>query len=113
MSQTYPDSRDLMPPWIVTKPSHRVVTIAVANTEYSLTFPEGTKRFAMKVRGGLSTDTIRIAFESGKVATPTDPYGSFPANVEKYETDMNLFGELTIYFACSAGGKVVEFEIWQ
>lgn len=83
------------------------VTMANANTEYSQALPSDTRRFSIKTRDGTA---FRLAFETGKVATPTAPYLTIPANSEYYEDDLRTGG--TLYFACGTAGKVVEIIAW-
>jgi len=83
------------------------VTMANANTEYSQALPATTRRFSIKNRNGTA---FRVAFATGKVATPTEPYLTIPANSEYYEDDLRA--DLTLYFACASAGKTVEIIAW-
>jgi hypothetical protein len=84
------------------------VTMTLADTEYSQELPLGTSRFSCKTRDGTA---FRVAFETGKVATPTQPYGTVPPNWEYYETDLRA--SATLYFACGVAGKIVEITVWR
>jgi len=87
------------------------VTITNANTEYTYTIPDDTKKIAFSIQDGVSTDNYRIAYITGKVATPTAPYLKYNSDIEYSETNINLAGT-TLYFAHSAGTKVAQIICW-
>jgi hypothetical protein len=87
------------------------VTMTNANTEYSQVLPDNCKAFAVSVQGAASTDNFRLAFVTGKVATPTAPYLKYPGDAEYGKEGVNLVGK-TVYAACSAAGKVLQIEAW-
>jgi len=91
-----------------TKPTIYNVTMTLADTEYSQALPAKTKKFTIHTRDGTA---FRLAYETGKVATPTEPYFSIPASAIKSED--NLTTAVTLYFACAAAAKVIEIEAWQ
>jgi len=84
------------------------VTMTNANTEYSQALPANTKKFRIHLRDWTG---FRLAYETGKVATPTDPYETIPDGAEKYEEELNLASH-TLYFASAAAGKTAEIEAW-
>ena len=84
------------------------VTMTNANTEYSQALPSNTKKFSIASQDGTA---FRIAFVTGKVATPTAPYKTVQANTEYYE-DMINPSSLTLFFACGSSGKIVEIIAW-
>ena len=84
------------------------VTMTNADTEYSQALPADCKKFLIHTRDGTA---FRIAFVTGKVAGPTAPYFTVPTN-GIYNEDGIQPATLTIYFACAAGGKVVEIIAW-
>ena len=84
------------------------VTLTNADTEYSQALPAGTKAFAFRCRSAVD---VRFAFETGKVATPTDPYRTLPSGQEYYKEAVNLTGKI-LYLASSTAGVVVEIEAW-
>jgi len=90
-----------------TTPTIYNVTMTLADTEYSQALPSQTKKVTIHTRDGTA---FRLAYETGKVAAPTEPYFTVPANASKSED--NLTTSVTIYFACAAGGKVIEIEAW-
>lgn len=93
------------------RPAIYNVAITDGNTEYSQALPSLTKKFLMHCRDGTA---FRIAFETGKVATPTEPYFSVPTNQAYYE-DFLEAASLTLYFACAGGAginKSMEIIAW-
>lgn len=84
-----------------------VVTLTNADTEYSYTMPADTRKFTIQAR---ESADVRIAFESGKVATSTDPYLTLKAGNVWWEDHID--SETTIYFASSSAGTHVEILIW-
>ncbi len=84
------------------------VTLALANTEYSQVLPRGTKRFTISERNG---NAFRLAFATGLVATPTEPYGTVLSNVTYWEQDLYLVG-MTVYLAAPVLGRVIEIMVW-
>lgn len=84
------------------------VALVVANTEYSQALPAGVRAYGFQARTNVE---IRWAKEAGKVGTPTESYGTVKAgHGEKME---NLVGAaVTLYFASSTAGTVVEVQAW-
>ena len=83
------------------------VTMTLADTEYSQALPANTKKFLIHTRDGT---TFRIAFVTGKVATPTEPYFTIAANDAYYEDGIKATP--TLYFGCASAGKIVEIIAW-
>jgi hypothetical protein len=83
------------------------VTMTNANAQYSQALPSDTRRFSIKTRDGTA---FRLAYVTGKVAPPTDPYLTIPANMEYSEDDLRA--NITLYFACGTAGKIVEIVAW-
>jgi len=83
------------------------VTMTSANTEYSQALPANTKKFLVHTRDGTA---FRLAFVTGKVAAPTEPYFTIDG-VPYWEDHINP-ALLTLYFACASAGKVVEIIAW-
>lgn len=90
------------------RPAVKNLHMTVANTEYSYQFPKGVKKFTLHCRDGTA---FRLAFETGKVALPTEPYFTVLANVAYNEDNLDV-EELHIYFACAAATKVIEIIAW-
>lgn len=84
------------------------VIITNANTEYSQALPRGTKKFTVKERGG---NPFRLAFATGLVATPTNPYFTVNANQVYWEDHLYLVDK-TLYLAAPAGNRVIEIICW-
>jgi len=84
------------------------VTVTTANTEYSQILPANTKKFSIHLR---DYTAFRLAYVTGKVATPVAPYLTIPVGSEKAE-ELIQPASLTLYFAAPAGTKVAEIECW-
>ncbi len=83
------------------------VVLTVANTEYSPVLPADTKAVAISVQDGLTTENYRVAFVTGKVATPTAPYIKRYCDAELSIDGLDLTTK-TIYFACSGTARVAQ-----
>jgi hypothetical protein len=94
-----------------TTPAIYNVELTTADTEYSQALPAGTKKFSVSVQSGDGTGTFRFAFATGKVATPTAPYGIRKDDAEYYEDGVNLTGA-TLYLAHSAGSVTAQIIAW-
>ena len=87
------------------------VAITNGSAEYSQALPANTKKFMIHTRDGTA---FRVAFVTGRVATPTEPYFSVLANQNYYE-DFIEPASLTLYFACAGGAginKSAEIVVW-
>ena len=94
---------------VATTPILYNITMTVADTEYSQLLPDDTKKVEFRCRDiGFST---RYAYETGKVATPTVPYGILAPGETKTVEGLNLTTK-TLYFACGTGTKVMQIEVW-
>lgn len=89
------------------------VTMTNANTEYSQVISATANLVVLSVQDGVSTDNFRLSNITGKVATPTAPYLKYAANVSYNIANCDFPAETTLYFACSAAGKVMQIEIWE
>ena len=89
-------------------PNQYTITITNADTEYSQALPENTKALEFKCRTAVAT---RFAFETGKVATPTDPYMTLPANATYFKDDL-VMSSTTLYVAAASGTLKVEVIAW-
>lgn len=100
-----------MPPIVVDTPTITNTTMTNANTEYSFTIPAGTVRFSIKCQDGTA---FRLAFATGKVATPTAPYLTILANGAYNDPGDIQIGssDLTVYVGCGSAGKVIECVTW-
>lgn len=94
---------------LATTPTIYNVTMTNADTEYSQALPAGTKILEFRcLDPGFAT---RYAYATGKVATPTAPYGYLGAGEVKTVEGLNLSSK-TLYFACASAGKIMEIECW-
>lgn len=91
-----------------TKPFSFNLTLTDADTEYSQLLPSGVKELRFRCR---SSNSIRYAFITGKVATPTAPYFTLPAGSDYFSDSDDLTGTI-LYFASSTSGVIVELEAW-
>lgn len=91
-------------------PSLNSVTCTSADTEYPGSILRGAKQVA--VRTNHETAVIRLAFESGNVATPSEPYINIPSGSEYFVTDISTTSVQTWYFASDTAGAVVTIEVW-
>lgn len=82
------------------------LTLTLADTEYSQALPATCRRVAIYNR---SAHALRLAFETGKVATPTDPYRTIPANSE-WDSGPVKLSSATVYLATDDALDVVEIE---
>ena len=84
------------------------VTMTTADTQYSQALSAGVQKFIIHTRDGTA---YRFAYVTGKVATPTAPYFSMPAN-SIYSEDLISGDAKTLYFACASDAKVIEIIEW-
>jgi hypothetical protein len=102
------NANDINPQESATTPVIYPIDMPAADTEYAQLLPANTKAFMLRMRSGLAA---RIAYETGKVATPTDPYYTLPANAVYSETCLKL-NLTTLYIACSTAGQTAELLVW-
>lgn len=93
------------------------VVMADADTEYSQLLPFGTKSIRFQARTAAS---IRYAFVTGKVATPTAPYmtlksGGIYETIESLELTINAaqVSQTTLFLASASAAITVEIEVWR
>lgn len=77
-----------------------------ANTEYSYTFPAGTKKFSIKLRA--LNALLKVAFVSGESGSTyfTVPYGDILVMEAKV-------GGSTVYFQSPTASQVAEIQTWK
>lgn len=92
-------------------------TLTTANTEYEVTLDKGTKFFSIQARTAVD---VRMAFVTGKVATPTAPYftiksGTVHNSPQKlgWSWTSATDPDATIYLASAGTGIVVEIISWK
>ena len=95
-----------------TDPVNSIKTLTGADTEYAIFLGIADRAFSLKSRSGLA---FRLAFITGKVATPTDPYILVPENTV-YTTPVRINSSsapgVIIYLASSNAGEIIEVIIW-
>lgn len=84
------------------------VTLTGADTEYSQALPEGTKKFTLKER---NVKPFRFAFETGRVAGPTEPYVQVQELMAYWDDSLET-EDVTLYFASTVAGRVIEIVVW-
>ncbi len=85
------------------------VTMTTQDTEYSIELPEGVKKLQVASADGTA---FRIAFETGKVASPTAPYFRIPTDTMLDVKDIYFEDVRTLYVACGSGSKVAQVIAW-
>lgn len=93
---------------LATTPTLYNLTLTNANTQYAQILPTNSKSISFRCRTAYD---IRYAFETGKVASPTEPYMTLPSGGKYSQGDLSYYEE-NIYFASSQAGVVVEIEVW-
>ena len=95
---------------VIASPTVYNVTLTNANTEYSQAMVANCRRFEFQAR---TEATIRFAFVTGKVATPTVPYMTLKAG-DSYESGPVNQGAApsTLYIGSATAGTVVEIISW-
>lgn len=82
------------------------VPMAVANTEYSYTLPNNTKKFLFRMRVSSICKLAYISGNSGLIYVTLNP------NTVYYKENLDLSG-VTIYFQSSVGSQTAEIETGQ
>ncbi|MBA7612195.1 hypothetical protein ES703_19431 [subsurface metagenome] len=95
-------------PQLATTPVIYNVTMTNLDTQYSQALPANTKKYTIQTRDGTA---FRMAFVTGKVAAPTEPYFSIGTDGFHHEDLINP-AAVTLYFACDEAAKVVEIIAW-
>lgn len=85
------------------------VTVTNADTEYSQALPTNATAADVRLQDGTA---FRLAWVTGKVATPTAPYLTVPAGHKYSRVGMSTRRAYTIYIAAPAGTKTAEIEVW-
>ena len=90
------------------------VDLTAANTQYSFVLPEYCVAYTVKLRD--AAKTFRLAYVTGKVATPTAPYLSLAAGKEHTVDGLWLQGKAegdrTVFIASPDASQVAEVEMW-
>lgn len=83
------------------------VTLTTKNTQYTQKVPLLTKKIMIQAR---TSNIVRLAFVTGKVATPTNPYETIKAGTAYYDNDLNT--RLTLFLASDTDAVVAEILCW-
>ncbi len=83
-------------------------TCTVADTEYAIVLPANCRQFEVQARSGTIT---RLAFVTGKVAAPTEPYLTLKAGGYFYSPPL-LVASGTVYIASATAGTQYECMAW-
>ncbi len=93
------------------------LTLTDANTEYEQQLSKGTKHFTVQCR---TAADMRVAFETGKVATPTVPYATIKSGTvytapQKVGWSWTSAADpdATMYLASGSAGVVAEIIAWK
>jgi len=86
------------------------VTLTVANTQYSQAMPANCRGFEFQAR---TEATIRYAFVTGKVATPTAPWLTLKAGDYYFSPPLNQGASPgTLFLGTATAGTIVEILAW-
>ena len=96
-------------PQLAKVPGIQNLTLTASNTEYSIDLPLGTVYAELHARTSVD---VRVAFEEGKVASPTAPFWTLKADDFLTVRNAKLISNRTIYLASSNAGVVVELLTW-
>ena len=81
------------------------VTLTNANTEYSQALPPNVRSLAVQPRTAVD---VRMAFVTGKVATPTAPFFTLKVGNAAALQELQAADDTTVYLASATAGTVVE-----
>lgn len=84
--------------------------LATANTEYTIVLPKGTKQ--LEVFTNTSGASLRVAYDTGKVAGPTEPYYPIVPGRTYYEQELLLDAPKNLYVASTVNSTNLNVKIW-
>lgn len=82
------------------------VNLILASTEYSFTFPTGTRQFLIKLRGRSKLQYSYTLGGSGTSFTTLERFCFYS------EIGLLLTAPITLYFQCTDPGQVAEITYW-
>jgi hypothetical protein len=82
------------------------VSMPLAATEYTFTFPSGTKKFSLKTR---VTSNLQYTFQSGQSGTT---FVTIPPGCNYSEENLSLSTSLSIYFQSNKPSNTLELTLW-
>ena len=89
----------------VTTPDIQNISLALADTEYTVTLPASTKRFRLQVRG---TSKLKLAYTLGQSGSN---YITVWPGAYYTETELDI-NSLSIYVQASKSGEILEIVSW-
>jgi hypothetical protein len=87
-------------------PSIQNISALLANTEYTVTIPAGTRQYIIKIRSG---SKFNIAYILGNSGTA---YFEVPKNCFYGESDIKLTAAKDLYFQTPLPGQILEVLLW-
>lgn len=87
------------------------LTLTLVDTEYTTNLPAGCQHFSVQCRTSFD---CRMAFVTGKVATPTAPYATLKSG-QTYSSPVKMSlapGFEALFFASAQAGVVMEIIPW-
>lgn len=84
--------------------------LATLNTEYTIVLPKGTKQF--EILTNTPGASLRLAYETGKVAAPVEPYYPVVPGRSYYEQDLLLDAPKNLYVASTVNSTALNVKIW-
>ena len=97
---------------VTAPPDIEWLEMTLADTEYSYTLPDNTKRFEVLNNG---IQTVKLAYEAGKSVeqVPVTDNEYWPLNPATTYGENELAGPITIYVQSPAAGSIVVVKSWQ
>lgn len=91
-------------------PTTATITISGADTQASYELPANTVSFSLKSRNG---SAFRLAFVTGKVATPTDPYSTIDVSSAYTSPEGSIIKPSTTIYVAAEAADTIEVVSWQ
>jgi hypothetical protein len=96
----------------VKTPTTTAVSMPSANTQYSYTFPQNTKRILFNLRNYQSGDTAYYSWQTGQVAGPTGNYSTLYPSAQRNMEGIQFDNGYTLYFSSTGANETLEIEYW-
>lgn len=93
-------------PIVISTPTIQNISIVLANTEYIVTIPAGTRKFELKVRDSVQ---MKLAYVVGQSGTN---YITIKPGVRYYQEDLMLSSSLVIYVQLLKPNQTLEVLAW-
>jgi hypothetical protein len=88
-------------------PNIQNVTLTLANTEYPITIPDGTKKFSVTLQDYDGAAIVSVYFTTGAASVI-----KIIGNMQYYIDGLNT-SSLTLYLKSSVAGKIAQIESWK